>query len=182
MKATDLVLGAGLALCLVLPRTASAEVLETTANGFAARETIHLNATPDQVYDALVHPAAWWNPDHTYSGSAANLTLDARAGGCLCESLPHGGSALLLTVVFAEPGSVLRFRGPMGPFQGQGVDSALTFTLKAEPGGTLLTLDNNVGGYMKGGFDKWSGIADGMLNDLATRLAQYSGIGNKRTP
>ena len=174
MRSIDLVLGAGLALCLIAPRAASADVLDVATNGFAVRETVHVKAAPDAVYDALLHPAPWWNSQHTFSGNAANLTLDARAGGCLCESLPHGGSALHLTVVDIEPGSTVRFRGPMGPFQGQGVDSALTFTLTAEPGGTLLTLDNAVGGYMKGGFDKWSAAADHMLGDLASRLAKYS--------
>ncbi|HEY2069339.1 MAG TPA: SRPBCC domain-containing protein [Rhizomicrobium sp.] len=175
MNIRALIVGSAVALTLVA--AGHAEVLETTANGFAVRETVHVAATPDQVYDALLHPAKWWNGQHTFSGNAANLTLDVKAGGCLCESLPHGGSALHLTVVDVEPGSILRFRGPMGPFQGEGVESALTFTLKAEAGGTLLTLDNKMGGTMQGGFAKCSAASDGMLGGLVARLKTYAETG-----
>lgn len=182
MRGTNLLAGAGLALALIAPGSLRAAVVETAPNGFAITETVHVKAAPDKVYQALLHPAAWWNSEHTFSGSAANLALDAHAGGCLCESLPNGGSVLHLTVVFAQPGSTLRFRGPMGPFQSQGVDGALTFTLKAEPGGTLLTLDNTIGGYVKGGFGKWPAAADAMLTDLVTRLARYAETTQEKTP
>jgi uncharacterized protein YndB with AHSA1/START domain len=176
MKTRDALIGGALALCLI--GGARAEVLDTQANGFAVRETVDVKAPPEKVYEALLHPAKWWNSQHTVSGDAANLTLDAKAGGCLCESLPHGGSVQHLTVVYADPGAAtLRLRGAMGPFQAMGVDSALTFTLKAEPGGTLLTLDNNTGGYMQGGFAKWALAADGMLSDLAARLGHYAEAG-----
>lgn len=153
---------------------ASAAVIETTANGLAVEERVHVAATPDRVYAALIHPEKWWNSQHTFSQDAKNLSLDARAGGCLCETLPNGGSVQHLTVAFAAPGNMLRFRGAMGPFQGEGVDSALTFTLKAKDGGTDLTLDGNWGGYFHGGFDKIAAPADGMLTDLVTRLKQYA--------
>jgi uncharacterized protein YndB with AHSA1/START domain len=165
---------AGTALALVLEIVAAqAAVTDQQATGFAIEETAHIAASPDKVYAALLEPAKWWNSRHTFSGNAANLTLDAKAGGCLCETLPNGGSVLHLTVVDAEPGSTLRFRGAMGPFQGHGVASALTFTLKADGAGTLLTLDNNVGGYIKGGFGKWPVLADAMLGDLVARLQRH---------
>ncbi len=93
--------------------SASAEVVSAAANGFEVRETAHAAAAPDKVYAGLLLPAHWWNSDHTFSGSAANLTLDARAGGCWCESLPNGGSVEHLRVVFASPGKMLRMRGAL---------------------------------------------------------------------
>lgn len=162
----------GMALMLEIG-AAHAAVTDSQPTGFAVEESAHIAAPPDKVYAALLEPAKWWNSRHTFSGNAANLMLDAKAGGCLCETLPNGGSALHLTVVDAEPGSTLRFRGAMGPFQEQGVDSALTFTLKADGAGTDLTLDNNVGGYMKGGFGKWPALADAMLADLVEHLKRY---------
>jgi uncharacterized protein YndB with AHSA1/START domain len=176
-------LAAGTALAIVLMAAQSAAVhaavTDQQATGFAIEETALIAASPDKVYAALLEPAKWWNPRHTFSGNAANLTLDAKAGGCLCETLPNGGSALHLTVVDVEPGSTLRLRGPMGPFQAEGVESALTFTLKADGIGTALTLDNNAGGYMKGGFGKWPALADGMLSDLVMRLQRYVETGAK---
>jgi hypothetical protein len=61
----------------------------------------------------------------------------------------------------------------MGPFQSQGVDGALTFALKAGGDGTDLVLDNNVGGFIKGGMGKWPEAADGMLADLVVHLKYY---------
>ena len=167
----NILLGAGAAL--ILASGAHASVVESGSNGFSIQETAHIQATPEQVYDALVHPAKWWNAEHTYSKSAANLTMDARGGGCFCETW-SGGSVQHAIVVDAEPGKTLRLRGPLGPFQGQGVDGALTFTLKAADGGTELTLDDNIGGYMKGGFGKWPQAADAMLNDLVNHLKTYT--------
>jgi uncharacterized protein YndB with AHSA1/START domain len=170
---------AGTALALILEIVAAhAAVIDQQATGFAVEESAHIAAAPDKVYAALIEPAKWWNSRHTFSGNAANLTLDAKAGGCLCDVLPNGGSVLHLTVIDAEPGSTLRFRGAMGPFQGQGVDSALTFTLKVDGAGTALTLDNNVGGYMKDGFGKWPTLADAMLADLVARLQRYVETGS----
>ena len=182
MKASlpSAVAGAAIAAALVLAQmfAARAAVVETGPNGFALRQTLHIAATPERVYTVLTQPAKWWNSEHTFSGSAANLTLDPRAGGCFCEAW-NGGSVQHLVVVDAEPGKVLRLRGALGPFQGQGIDGALTFTLKANAGGTDLTLDNIVGGFIKGGFGKWPRLADAMLADQMARLKHFVETGSR---
>ena len=150
---------------------AAAEVVSAAANGCLIRQTLHLAASPQQVYEALIQPAKWWSSEHTFSGSATNLTLDARAGGCFCEKLPDGGSMQHLVVVLAAPGKTLVLRGAMGPFQGQGVAGALTLKMAAAPeGGTDLTLTYALGGYLSlpGGFAEWSKRADAMF---ATQIA-----------
>ena len=162
------------AIAATIAAPAYAAVVETTANGLAIEEHVHVAATPDRVYAALIHPEKWWNPEHTFSHDAKNLSLDAKAGGCLCETLPNGGSVQHLTVAFAAPGKTLRFRGAMGPFQGEGVDGALTFSLTPKDGGTDLALAANWGGYFRGGFDRIAAPADGMLTDLVTRVKQYA--------
>ena len=76
---------------------AAAEVASVASNGFEVRESAHVAAPPDKVYAGLLHPARWWSSDHTFSGSSVNLTLDARPGGCWCETLRDGPwSALVL--------------------------------------------------------------------------------------
>jgi uncharacterized protein YndB with AHSA1/START domain len=149
-----------------------AEVVESGPNGFALQRTVHIAATPERVYAALVLPAKWWNSEHTFSGSAANLSLEPRAGGCFCETW-SGGSVQHLVVADAATGKTLRLRGALGPFQGQGADGALTFTLKPAGDGTDLTMENIVGGYMKGGFAKWPPLADSMLAEQMIRLKRY---------
>ena len=92
----------------------------------------------------------------------------------MCETLPGGGSVQHLVVIYADPArTTIRFRGAMGPFQGQGVDGAMTITLTAKDGGTTLVLDSNIGGYFKGGFGKMPNAADGMLTDLVAHLKYY---------
>jgi uncharacterized protein YndB with AHSA1/START domain len=101
-----------------------AEVVSVGATGFEVRESMHVAAPPSKVYDGLLHPASWWNSEHTFSGSAANMTLDARPGGCWCESLHDGGSVEHLRVIYVSPGKVLRLRGGLGPFQMLAVDAS----------------------------------------------------------
>ena len=179
IRPRPLMIGTAVAAALLLTQALSshAEVIETSPIGFAISRAVHIAATPDRVYAALIQPARWWNSQHTFSGSAANMTLDARAGGCFCENW-NGGSVQHLVVVDAEPGKVLRMRGALGPFQGQGVDGAVSFTLKASAGGTDLTLDNIIGGFMKGGFAKWPSLADSMLADQMIRLKRYIETGS----
>ena len=172
---------AALAATVSFAGTANAAVVDNTPTGFQLEQTVHIAAPPDAVYAALIVPAKWWNSEHTFSGSAANLKLDARGGGCFCESWPDG-SVEHAIVVDAEPGKVLRLRGPLGPFQGHGVDSALTFTLKVAGDGTDLMLDNSVGGYMKGGFGKWPALADVMLAEQMFRLKQFIETGSPKSP
>ena len=44
-------------------------------------------------------------------------------------------------------------------------------------GGTELTLDNRIGGYMKGGFGTWPQAADRMLSDVVARLKSFAETG-----
>lgn len=173
MKTMHFAVGCAVATLLIAANARGA-VLESGANGFAVEEKAHIDAAPDKVYAALIHPESWWNSEHTFSGNAKNLSLDAKAGGCLCETLPNGGSVQHLSVVAAMPGRTIVFRGAMGPFQSQGVDGAMTITLAAKDGGTDLVLDNNYGGFVQGGMGKWPLAADAMLADLVQHLKYYA--------
>jgi uncharacterized protein YndB with AHSA1/START domain len=149
---------------------AGAAVVDVAPNGFTVRVSAHIAAKPTSVYAALITPARWWSSDHTFSGDAAHLSLDAKAGGCWCEKLPGGGSVSHLTVVYADPGKVLRLRGALGPFLGYAVDGAMTWSLKAGGDGTDLSLEYTLGGYIKDGFQPLSKAADGVLGDQVARL------------
>jgi uncharacterized protein YndB with AHSA1/START domain len=149
---------------------AAAEVVSAGGAGFEVRETAHIAASADKVYGALLIPAHWWSSDHTFSHSAANLVLDARAGGCWCETLPNGGSVEHLRVVYLAPGKVLRLRGALGPLQGMGVDGAMTWSLKSAADGTDLSVTYAIGGYNKDGFEELSKGVDHVLGEQLERL------------
>jgi uncharacterized protein YndB with AHSA1/START domain len=159
-----------LAAAVWIGRPAAAEVMSAGQNGFEIRETVHVAATPDKAYAALLQPARWWSSEHTFSGSAANLTLDARAGGCWCETLADGGFAEHMHVVYAAPGKMLRLRGALGPFQGLGVEGAMTWSVKAGTSGTDISISYAVGGYVKDGFDALSKGVDHVLGEQLERL------------
>jgi uncharacterized protein YndB with AHSA1/START domain len=156
---------------------ASAEVTDASASGFAVRETAHIAAPSEKVYAALIAPANWWSGKHTFSGDAANLTFDAKAGGCWCETMPDGGSVEHMTVVFVSPGKALRLRGAMGPFQEMAATTVLTWLLKPSDGGTDITLVSSTGGYTKGGLQSLAPIVDHVFGEQLTRLKTYTETG-----
>jgi len=150
---------------------AEASVAET---GFAVQleETIH--APPARVYQAFTGEVGrWWNSEHTYSHDAANLSIDARAGGCFCEQLAAGGSVEHLRVINVAPPSLLRMSGALGPMQGSGLAGAFTVQFKPAEGGTQLLLKYSVGGYLEGGFGQIAPAAEGMLAEQLARLKSY---------
>jgi hypothetical protein len=149
---------------------AAAEVVSVAGNGFELRESAHTAASPDKVYAALLQPARWWSSEHTFSGNAANLTLDARAGGCWCETLPKGGSVEHLRVIYVSPAKTLRLRGALGPFQGFAVDGVMTLSVKSVADGTDISLTYALSGYIKDGFDELSKAADHVLGEQVQRL------------
>jgi uncharacterized protein YndB with AHSA1/START domain len=171
-------IGVAMFLSATMTGTSRAEVTDAATNGFTLRETAHIKASPDKVYAAITMPSLWWSSAHTFSGSARNLTLDARAGGCWCESLPNGGSVQHLTVVMAAPGKTLRLRGALGPFQTMAVDGAMVWTLAPGDGGTDLTLTYTLAGYVKDGFGEIAKGADGVLAEQVQRLTAYLETGS----
>jgi uncharacterized protein YndB with AHSA1/START domain len=181
----DVALGVGVAGALLAMHcgAAHAAVLDVQPNGFAVEELAHIAATPDAVYAAFIHPEKWWNSSHSFSQDRANLSLDAKAGGCLCETLPGGGSVQHLTVVYADPARTrITLRGAMGPFIDLGMDGALSIVLKPKDGGTALVLENNVGGYIKGGMGNWPQMVDGMMTDVVAHLKTYAETGKPMPP
>lgn len=158
------------AMLLCLSMAARAEVTDLNASGFVSKHETTVNASAGEAYKAFVGIAQWWNPAHTYSGDAANLTIDARPGGCFCERLPDGGGVQHLAVVYVAPGKALRLVGGLGPLQGSGVAGSMTWSFTPAASGTRIGLSYSVGGYFQGGFDKIAPAVDGVLGEQITRL------------
>ena len=152
---------------------AAAAVVHANPSGFEIKQVVHIAAPPARVWAALIRPANWWSSHHTYSGSAANLSLDPRPGGCFREALPNGGAVQHLVVVTVQPNAEIELRGALGPFHARGVDGALTFDLAPAGDGVDLTMTNDMGGYMSEGLDSWAPKADGMLAEQMARLKRY---------
>lgn len=160
-----------LALGLVAP--AAAEVIDVAPNGMEIREVVRIAAPADKVWAALTIPARWWSSDHTFSGNAANITIDPRVGGCWCETLPDGGGVVHMEVTHIAPPKSLVFRGALGPFYNLAADGALSFTLAASGAETEVTLTFRAGGYVKEGFQKWAPAVDGVLVQQLGNLKKH---------
>jgi len=163
-------------LVFLVTAVSSGEVVDSSESGFTSRNSIQVSAPPDAVYDALVDDVhEWWDSDHTYTGDSANMSIEAEAGGYLCERLPSGGSVQHMEVVFAKPGASLRMRGGLGPLQAMGVFGAMTFDLEASGDGTEITLTYVVGGYApgEGGLGALAEAVDGVVRGQLESLARY---------
>ena len=156
-----------------LASAARAEVVDAQPGGFEVRQTVHIAASPDRVYRALAEVGHWWDGAHSFSGDAAHLSLEPKAGGCFCETLPDGGSAAHMRVLLAQPGKAMRLEGVLGPLQGLGATGHLTWTLTAKDGGTDLVQTYDVGGYAKGGLNGLAAPVDHVLGQQAARLKSW---------
>jgi hypothetical protein len=165
----------GLVALLLLATGAQAEVVDVAATGFLVKDVAVVGAPPDRVYAALTgHVAEWWDSAHTVSGDARNLSLDAKPGGCFCETLPGGGGVRHMTVVFVEPGRTLRLVGALGPLQAAGLSGSMTWGLQAAGDSTRVDLAYSVGGYFHGDFATLAPLVDTVLNGQLQRLKQYA--------
>ncbi len=168
-----------LAAALAAP-PAYAEVSGLTEQGFVIRLETTVKADAQTSWRVLGQPARWWSPAHTFSGDAANLALDMRAGGCFCETLPADkgnprsaprGSVEHLRVVYAEQGRMLRLAGALGPLQSEAVRGTLTISLKPVDGGTGIVWEYVVGGYMRYKTAQIAPAVDGVLKEQLANLA-----------
>jgi uncharacterized protein YndB with AHSA1/START domain len=151
---------------------------EVTPNGFLVKFDVSVHAPAAKVYDALVGQiGSWWDSQHTYSGDAKNLSIDARPGGCFCEKLPNGGGIEHARVIYVAPREVLRLSGALGPLQGSGIAGTLTWKLTSGTDNTRLELSYSVGGFIDGGFEKIAPGVETVLRVQLDRLKQFAETG-----
>lgn len=172
---------------LALATPAQAEVTDQTERGFVSRNAVVVSAAPDLAWKRLVRIGTWWSSDHTFSGDAANMTLDPVPGGCFCEALPAEGAARgkpappprggveHMRVVFVDRMKALRMTGALGPLQSEAVTATLTITLKPVEGGTRILFEYVVGGFMRYPADKIAGAVDRVMSEQLISLAKDLG-------
>ena len=172
----------GILALVMLSGTAAQSEPQVTANGFLVKFDVSVAAARVKVYDALVGQiGSWWNPEHTYSHDAKNLSIDARPGGCFCEKLPNGGGIEHLRVIYLAPPQVVRFSGALGPLQASGVTGSMTWKLSDDSDSTRIELSYSVGGFIQGGFDKIAPAVEAMLREQMDRLKQFAETGKPTT-
>lgn len=173
-------IGSAIATMALVASPIRAEVVSSSESGFVSRNTVQVPASAQHVWLTLIAPSGWWSGEHTYSGDAANLSLDPRAAGCFCEKIPVrksaagnlvAGSAEHMRVIYADAGKVLRLSGALGPLQSEAVNGTLTITLTPTNGGTEVLWEYIVGGYMRYKAAEIGPLVDKVLREQLNRLA-----------
>ena len=170
-------------LYAILAAPLRGDVIESTAAGFFVQSTAAINAPPAKVYAALTDGVGgWWDPAHTFSHDARNLSVDAKPGGCFCERLPDGGGVQHMRVVYAAPGKLLRLTGAIGPLQEAALVGTMSWSLLQNGGGTAVELSYAVGGFRAGGFRDLATVVDGVLRGQLARLRAFVETGRPDGP
>lgn len=158
---------------IALAAPAMAEVKQATPAGFEVESTATVSVPVDQAWEILRAPQKWWNPEHTYSGDAAKLYLDAQATGCFCERTGEGatrGSVEHGHIVYVQPPRMIRMTSAIGPLQAEGVVGTMTWKVNPALGGATITISYVVGGYMRSGGETLAPLVDRVLAEQLTRL------------
>jgi len=160
-----------LAAAVAFASPALAEVKASAPDGLVFQYKGQIPLAKDAAWKRLIAIGSWWSDEHTYSGKAASMTLDAVAGGCWCEmwadgEIEHG------RVILTMPGDTLRFATALGPLQGTGVNAAMTWTLAdgPAPGTTSVTMDYNVVGSSLSNLEPMAAVVDGVLQEQFNRF------------
>lgn len=162
------------AAALLLAGSAQAAATSTSANGFRIENKATVAATPDQVWAALGQIGSWWSSDHTYSGSAANMTMPLKVGACFCETLPGGGGVEHGRVIMVWPEKkMVRIQAALGPLQDEGVSAVLSFQVKRVDGGSEVVETYNVGGARPEMAEFWPRV-NTVLAEQLDRLKTYA--------
>ena len=139
----------GLALLAV---TANADVTNAGPGGFTTQHELVIKAGRGRVWQAAIDEVGqWWHDDHTISGDAGRMSIDARPMGCFCEDLAGDDGVVHLVVTSVSGNTMLRMTGGLGPLGLMGVNGNMTWEFFDEGEGTRVKFTYAVGGYRPGG-------------------------------
>lgn len=158
---------------LLAGAVAEGAVQQTRDDGFLIQSVVLVDARPEAAWRALIRVSSWWDPAHTWSGSAKSLRLEPRAGGCFCERLTNGGSVEHARVVFAQPGRLLRLDGALGPLQEMPVTGVLSYALAPDGPGTRITMTYHVAGALAVESAKLAPLVDQVMQGQFERLRDH---------
>jgi len=159
-------------LAFAIAGGACAATTDVTPGGFRVALRVETAVSAERVHEALAHPERWWSSRHTWSGSAANLSLVPDASGCFCERW-NGNAVEHGRVVFVARGQVLRLSAALGPLQALGVNGVLTYATTSKEGRTTLETTYRVSGDPSAQLDRLATAVDGVLDEQVRRLVRY---------
>jgi uncharacterized protein YndB with AHSA1/START domain len=157
-------------VALLAAGAARAETSQVSSGGFTVSHTLAVEADAERAWQAVTQPQRWWSSKHTWSGDAANLSLDAQAGGCWCERRASGASVMHGRVLMAQPGALLRLQAWLGPLQELPAAGVLTLAVARRDGLTQLRVSYRVAGGADAGLDRLAAPVDAVIGEQVRRL------------
>jgi uncharacterized protein YndB with AHSA1/START domain len=159
--------------------SAGAEVIDAAPAGFSLVQEVTISAPRPEAWRAAVEDVGqWWSSDHTISGDATQMSIDAQPQGCFCEAIGEHAGVVHLTVTFVNPDVLLRLTGGLGPLGLLGVDGNMTWEFFDAEEGTTVRFSYAVGGYRPGGLDEMAGPVDAVIGEALRRLKAYVETGD----
>jgi len=166
--------GFAAAVAILAAAGAPAEVVDVADNGFTVRNSVVVPVDASKAYLAVVDGVGrWWDPEHTFSRDAANLSIEAKPRGCFCEKLPDQGFVEHMRVIHAMPGKLLRLEGSLGPMQAIASSGVMTWKFQASEKGTTVEMRYEIGGYNPAGFKDLAPTVDAVLRGQLERYQRY---------
>lgn len=159
---------------LFLSAPTAAEVVSVGTNAFEISHSANLTIPPGQAYAAFGRLGSWWSDGHSYSGKAANMQLDLRPGGCLCESIPTGGGVEHLRVAVVLPGERIVMTGGLGPLLYEAASGVMDIRFEPIAGGTKVTMNYRVAGFARGNAATMAPLVDAVLAEQMQRFSVYA--------
>ena len=110
---------------------------------------VRIDASPAQVWRAIVRDATKWWPRDFYTGANPKaFTFEDKLGGRVYESWSNGGGLVWYDVIGVDPNRSLLMRGQLTARYGGPAMSLLEITLEADGKQTTLHLHDNVFGVI----------------------------------
>lgn len=150
------------AFLLLVSAAGQAAVTQSSPDGFIVEHRLRIAVTPAQAWTTLAQPARWWPKEHTWSGEAANLSLDIKPGGCFCEQWKDGGAEHGRVILFRR-NELLRLSAALGPLQDMAVSGVLSVALAAKDTGSEAVVTYRVSGTPAHALDKIAPAVDQVI-------------------
>jgi len=162
-----------LAGMLSLVLNANAEVQVSHTDGFIVSQQRTLQANTDAVFTRMTAGLSiWWDANHSFSGSSANLKPDR---DCLCEAWDENLVRHLNTVSWIAGDKVI-LQGGMGPLKELGLSGTMIWSVTATSArDTVVHWKYHVSGIADADLLALAPVVDGVLSGQMDRLAaQFS--------
>lgn len=150
-------------------------VLENDSSGFITESSVSIRANALDVFDTFTKLSEWWDPHHSFSLDAKNLSLNLQVGGHFLEQMGDGQGVIHSTVIFSKRGELLRMSGALGPLQMLGAYGTLTLEFKENKSGVDLIATYVVMGR---NLQDWAEPVEQVLCEQLVRLKNFVETGD----